>query len=64
LLGLKENVILGRLIPAGTGYRTNGSDFEEPNDSYENIRLRASVNDEENSDEADDDEEMEKGSEK
>jgi DNA-directed RNA polymerase subunit beta' len=63
LLGLKENVILGRLIPAGTGYRTNGSDFEEPIDSYENIRLKVSAADEENSDAADDDREMETDSE-
>lgn len=30
LRGLKENVIIGRLIPAGTGYNT----FEEVNDDY------------------------------
>jgi DNA-directed RNA polymerase subunit beta' len=62
LLGLKENVILGRLIPAGTGYRGNGSDSEETIDSYEDIRVRDSANDEENSDEADNDEETKKDS--
>jgi DNA-directed RNA polymerase subunit beta' len=39
LLGLKENVILGRLIPAGTGYRGVVSDSDGPIESYENISL-------------------------
>jgi hypothetical protein len=25
-MGLKENVIIGKLIPAGTGYRLNGTE--------------------------------------
>jgi len=29
LRGLKENVIIGRLIPAGTGYRTLAEQEEE-----------------------------------
>jgi DNA-directed RNA polymerase subunit beta' len=38
LLGLKENVILGKLIPAGTGYRGDGlSDGES--EEYEGIAL-------------------------
>ena len=47
LLGLKENVILGRLIPAGTGYRGNGSDSDGPIESYEDISLEAPTIDEE-----------------
>jgi DNA-directed RNA polymerase subunit beta' len=30
LLGLKENVIIGKLIPAGTGFRTGEEELEEP----------------------------------
>ena len=33
LVGLKENVILGKLIPAGTGFRTEGMT------SYEGVTL-------------------------
>jgi DNA-directed RNA polymerase subunit beta' len=51
LLGLKENVILGRLIPAGTGYRTNGADSDETIESYENIHLQAPATDEDEDDE-------------
>jgi DNA-directed RNA polymerase subunit beta' len=29
LEGLKENVIIGRLIPAGTGYRSHQPDYVE-----------------------------------
>jgi DNA-directed RNA polymerase subunit beta' len=47
LLGLKENVILGRLIPAGTGYRGNGSDSDGPIESYEDIPLEVPAIDEE-----------------
>jgi DNA-directed RNA polymerase subunit beta' len=35
LYGLKENVILGRLIPAGTGFHTNLVEVEE-DDEYSN----------------------------
>ena len=52
LLGLKENVILGRLVPAGTGYRGNGFDADESIESYEDVPLEASVIDEEGSEEA------------
>jgi len=39
LHGLKENVIIGRLIPAGTGYRKDyGQQYEE--DDYEETRER------------------------
>ena len=30
LLGLKENVIIGKLIPAGTGFRTESEEEPEP----------------------------------
>jgi DNA-directed RNA polymerase subunit beta' len=46
LTGLKENVILGKLIPAGTGYRGDGLPGGEPVESYEGIRLRAPAPDE------------------
>jgi DNA-directed RNA polymerase subunit beta' len=39
LLGLKENVILGKLIPAGTGYRGDGSSRGESIKSYEGITI-------------------------
>jgi DNA-directed RNA polymerase subunit beta' len=51
LLGLKENVILGRLIPAGTGYRGNGADADGPIESYEYIPLKDFEVDEVDSDE-------------
>jgi DNA-directed RNA polymerase subunit beta' len=51
LLGLKENVILGRLIPAGTGYRGNGADADGPIESYEDIPLKDFEVDEVDSDE-------------
>jgi DNA-directed RNA polymerase subunit beta' len=60
LLGLKENVILGRLIPAGTGYRGNGPESGEPAiESYENIVLQASVVEEVEGNGADAEEEAE-----
>jgi DNA-directed RNA polymerase subunit beta' len=46
LLGLKENVILGRLIPAGTGYRGDGSDSGGLIERYEDIPLQAPAVDE------------------
>jgi DNA-directed RNA polymerase subunit beta' len=45
LQGLKENVILGRLIPAGTGYRGDGSGSDGPIESYESIAIQAPVSD-------------------
>jgi DNA-directed RNA polymerase subunit beta' len=39
LLGLKENVILGKLIPAGTGYRGDGVSSVEAIESYEGIAI-------------------------
>jgi DNA-directed RNA polymerase subunit beta' len=47
LQGLKENVILGRLIPAGTGYRGDGSGSDGPIESYESIAVQARASDEE-----------------
>jgi len=41
LLGLKENVILGKLIPAGTGYRGNNPASDGPIESYEGISLKS-----------------------
>jgi len=40
LLGLKENVIIGKLIPAGTGYRGNNPSSDGPIDIYEGVPLR------------------------
>jgi DNA-directed RNA polymerase subunit beta' len=39
LLGLKENVILGKLIPAGTGYRGDNPYSDGPIEDYEGILL-------------------------
>ena len=39
LLGLKENVIIGKLIPAGTGYRGEASFSDGPIDYFEGIQL-------------------------
>ena len=43
LLGLKENVILGKLIPAGTGYRGVNPSSEGPIAEYEGISLNLPV---------------------
>jgi len=43
LWGLKENVILGKLIPAGTGYRGDNASSDGPIDTYEGISLRPPV---------------------
>jgi DNA-directed RNA polymerase subunit beta' len=40
LLGLKENVIIGKLIPAGTGYRGNNPSSDGPIESYEGVPLK------------------------
>jgi len=42
LLGLKENVIIGKLIPAGTGYRGNNPSADGPIDQYESVPLKPS----------------------
>jgi DNA-directed RNA polymerase subunit beta' len=39
LLGLKENVIIGKLIPAGTGYRGDNPSSEGPVADFEGISL-------------------------
>jgi DNA-directed RNA polymerase subunit beta' len=40
LYGLKENVIIGKLIPAGTGFRGRpGHEGELPSDTYEDVEL-------------------------
>jgi DNA-directed RNA polymerase subunit beta' len=39
LLGLKENVIIGKLIPAGTGYRGDNPSSEGPVAEFEGIAL-------------------------
>ncbi len=39
LLGLKENVIIGKLIPAGTGYRGDNPFSDGPIDDFEGISL-------------------------
>jgi len=40
LQGLKENVIIGKLIPAGTGYRGDNPYADGPVDSFEGIVLK------------------------
>ncbi len=40
LLGLKENVIIGKLVPAGTGYRGDNPCSDGPIDVFEGIPLR------------------------
>jgi len=40
LLGLKENVIIGKLVPTGTGYRGDNPFSDGPVDSFEGIPLR------------------------
>ena len=40
LLGLKENVIIGKLVPTGTGYRGDNVSADGPIDVYEEIPLR------------------------
>jgi len=41
LLGLKENVIIGKLIPAGTGYRGDNAFSDGPIESFEGVPLKA-----------------------
>ncbi len=43
LYGLKENVIIGKLIPAGAGYRGDAPDSDGPISSYEGVPLRPAV---------------------
>jgi DNA-directed RNA polymerase subunit beta' len=43
LLGLKENVIIGKLIPAGTGYRGNNPSSDGPIESYEGVPLEVEI---------------------
>ncbi|MGD1993205.1 MAG: DNA-directed RNA polymerase subunit beta' [Anaerolineae bacterium] len=40
LRGLKENVILGKMIPAGTGYRGDSESSDGPIDSYEGVEIK------------------------
>jgi DNA-directed RNA polymerase subunit beta' len=39
LYGLKENVIIGKLIPAGTGYRGDIKGSDGPIESYEGVQI-------------------------
>ncbi len=39
LFGLKENVIIGKLIPAGTGYRGDIEGSDGPIDTYEGVAI-------------------------
>ncbi|MEK7567279.1 MAG: DNA-directed RNA polymerase subunit beta' [Patescibacteria group bacterium] len=41
LRGLKENVIIGRIIPAGTGFRKNSGDIYSPVESEEVVEAEA-----------------------
>jgi len=43
LLGLKENVIIGKLVPAGTGYRGDNVSSDGPIKGFEGIPSRPSV---------------------
>ena len=45
LLGLKENVIIGKLIPAGTGYRGDNPFSDGPVETFEGIPLRLAATD-------------------
>jgi DNA-directed RNA polymerase subunit beta' len=40
LLGLKENVIIGKLIPAGTGYRGDSGSSDGPIESFEGVDIK------------------------
>ncbi len=40
LHGLKENVIIGKLIPAGTGYRGDSPESDGPIDFYEGVAIQ------------------------
>ena len=40
MTGLKENVIIGKLIPAGTGFRGDLAVSDGPIDSYEGVDLK------------------------
>jgi hypothetical protein len=40
---LKENVIIGKLVPAGTGYRGDNPCSDGPIEEYEGISLRTSL---------------------
>ncbi len=46
LLGLKENVIIGKLIPAGTGYRGDNPSSDGPIDAYQGIQLQIEAEEE------------------
>jgi len=43
LLGLKENVLIGKLVPAGTGYRGDNPFSDGPIESFEGIPLGPAV---------------------
>jgi DNA-directed RNA polymerase subunit beta' len=47
LLGLKENVIIGKLVPAGTGYRGDNPFSDGPIENFEGIDLESSAKAEE-----------------
>jgi DNA-directed RNA polymerase subunit beta' len=51
LLGLKENVILGKLVPAGTGYRDNSVSSDGHVESYEGIPFASAVTEDEEEEE-------------
>ncbi|MGD9030988.1 MAG: hypothetical protein PVG25_14375, partial [Anaerolineae bacterium] len=46
-LGLKENVIIGKLIPAGTGYRGNNPSSDGPIESFEGVTVMLPAEEEE-----------------
>jgi DNA-directed RNA polymerase subunit beta' len=59
LLGLKENVIIGKLVPAGTGYRGDNPFSDGPIESYEGILLELPAADQEEAGEAESEAEAE-----
>ena len=46
LLGLKENVIIGKLIPAGTGFQVDDPSIEGSIEAFEGVALRRAVSEE------------------
>jgi hypothetical protein len=59
LLGLKENVIIGKLVPTGTGYRGDNPYSDGPIDSFEGIPLVVPGLDDKAADETDEPEKVE-----
>jgi DNA-directed RNA polymerase subunit beta' len=61
LLGLKENVIIGKLVPAGTGYRGDNPFSDGPIQSFEGISLKKAPGTDQVEKEEEEEEEEEEG---